>query len=225
MTPRTSRALIVDDHQFLAQSVAIALSLVGLPCVVAELTDLDSLIRSVTEAPPALVLLDLDLGGAMGDGAALVRPIASTGCAVLIVTGTTDEDAIARALEQGAVGLIRKGAPLQHLLSVALAAARGEQVMSASERRELIAHARARRAERLRALVPFGTLTVKEARVLHALVDGESVSTMANRWVVSEATVRSQVHAVLSKLAVRSQVEAVSAAHRSGWVRESRLER
>jgi two-component system, NarL family, nitrate/nitrite response regulator NarL len=44
------------------------------------------------------------------------------------------------------------------------------------------------------------------------------VSRIAEIWVVSEATVRSQVHAVLSKLAVRSQLEAVAAAARVGWL-------
>lgn len=41
---------------------------------------------------------------------------------------------------------------------------------------------------------------------------------IARAWVVSEATVRSQVHAVLTKLSVRSQLEAVAAASRAGWL-------
>jgi two-component system nitrate/nitrite response regulator NarL len=45
-----------------------------------------------------------------------------------------------------------------------------------------------------------------------------TVPRIAETWVVSQATVRSQVHAVLRKLAVRSQLEAVAAAARVGWV-------
>jgi two-component system, NarL family, nitrate/nitrite response regulator NarL len=45
-----------------------------------------------------------------------------------------------------------------------------------------------------------------------------TVPRIAESWVVSEATVRSQVHAVLRKLAVKSQLEAVAAALRVGWL-------
>ncbi len=53
--------------------------------------------------------------------------------------------------------------------------------------------------------------------MLRALVQGSNVARIAEANVVSEATVRSQVRAILVKLDVGSQLEAVARAHRCGW--------
>ena len=67
-----TRAVLVDDHQLLAQTLALALGFEGIECTVADLSDRQSLVQGVVEGPPALVLLDLDLGGVIGDGGDLV---------------------------------------------------------------------------------------------------------------------------------------------------------
>jgi DNA-binding NarL/FixJ family response regulator len=54
--------------------------------------------------------------------------------------------------------------------------------------------------------------------VLRELATGRGVGAIASSWCVSEATVRSQVRAVLTKLDVGSQLEAVAMAHGSGWL-------
>jgi DNA-binding NarL/FixJ family response regulator len=61
----------------------------------------------------------------------------------------------------------------------------------------------------------------REGRVLRALAIGHSVGAIAEGWFVSQATVRSQVRASLTKLGVSSQLEAVVAAHRHQWLRVS----
>jgi DNA-binding NarL/FixJ family response regulator len=60
-------------------------------------------------------------------------------------------------------------------------------------------------------------LTVREAEVLGLLMTGLAVRDIADASVVSEATVRSQVKSILSKLEVSSQLAAVGLAHRVGW--------
>ncbi|MFZ5871141.1 MAG: LuxR C-terminal-related transcriptional regulator [Actinomycetota bacterium] len=55
--------------------------------------------------------------------------------------------------------------------------------------------------------------------MLRHLVDGEPASAIAERAGVSEATVRSQIRAVLTKLGVRSQLAAAAFAVRAGWAR------
>ncbi len=67
-------------------------------------------------------------------------------------------------------------------------------------------------------LAPFHCLTAREGQVLRALAEGVGVAAIAADWFVSEATVRSQVRGVLTKLGVTSQLEAVAAAHRCGWL-------
>lgn len=217
-----ARLRIVDDHELLAFSLACALQARGLEAASVPVSAPDVLIESVTTDAPDVVLLDLDLGGAIGSGSALVRPLADAGIRVLIVTGSTDRFEIATALEAGAVGYVCKSEPFDVLLDVAERAAAGQPVLAGRERHELLTelrHARAAaRADRER----FDRLTPREREVLHALCAGESVTSIASAFVVSVPTVRTQVRAILQKLQVGSQLEAVAQAHRSGWHADGR---
>jgi two-component system, NarL family, nitrate/nitrite response regulator NarL len=211
------RVLIVDDQRLLADSLCLALRREGLEAEVAPVADRDDLLGLMRTDPPALVLLDLDLGGALGDGADLVAPCVAAGARVLVLTGTTNPMWIAGALEQGACAAIDKTIPFDELLQVVLSAARGGTVLCPAERERALHQLRSHRVSRERALAPFQRLTPREQQVLRALSSGLTVPRIAQSWVVSEATVRSQVHAVLRKLDVRSQLEAVAAATRVGW--------
>ncbi|MET0997116.1 MAG: response regulator transcription factor [Marmoricola sp.] len=213
-----TRAVLVDDHRLLAQTLAMALGFEGIECTVADLGDREALVRQVVDGPPALVLLDLDLGGEIGDGADLVAPFVMAGCRVLVVSGSTDADQVCRALGAGAAGIIGKDAPFERLLGTALAVARGEQVLAFDERQAMLDGARRRRERRERELAPFTRLSDREGQVLRALSTGHSVGSIAEAWFVSEATVRSQVRAILTKLGVSSQLEAVAMAHRCHWL-------
>jgi DNA-binding NarL/FixJ family response regulator len=222
MIPATTsgsvRVLVVDDQRLLADALCLALRREGLEPDLAPVTCRDDVVARVREDPPALVLLDLDLGGALGDGTDLVAPCVAAGSRVLVLTGTTNELWMAAALERGACAAVDKAIPFDALLQVVLSAARGDVVLAPSERQRLLLQLRAHRASRRQELAPFDSLTPREQQVLRALSSGMTVPRIAETWVVSQATVRSQVHAVLRKLAVRSQLEAVAAASRVGWV-------
>jgi DNA-binding NarL/FixJ family response regulator len=211
------RVLIVDDQHLLADALRVSLRLAGVEPVVVPVTERDDLLELVAADPPTLVLLDLDLGAA-GDGADLVAPCVASGARVLVLSGTTDQDWIASALEQGACAAIDKNVPFDELVSAIMSAARGDTMLAPDEREHLLRQLRTHRASRRRDLAPFESLTSREQQVLRALSVGLTVPRIAQAWVVSEATVRSQVHAVLNKLAVRSQLEAVAAATRVGWL-------
>lgn len=212
------RALLIDDHQLLTQSLAVALEMEGVPCTVAALRDRDTLLREVVALSPDIVLLDLDLGGDLGDGSLLVTPLIRAGCRVLVVSASTDHDQICRALERGAVGVLDKVAPFKELLATVLAAARGNEVMVPAQRRRMLEQARARHVRHAQELAPFERLSVRETQVLRALAEGLSVVCIAEDRFVSEATVRTQVRAILTKLGVASQLQAVAEAHRCGWL-------
>ena len=64
-------------------------------------------------------------------------------------------------------------------------------------------------------------LTEREAQVLRCLAGGRSVATIAAASYVAEATVRTHVRGVLTKLGVGSQLAAVALAHHSGWLENS----
>jgi DNA-binding NarL/FixJ family response regulator len=219
-TPRSDRlrVLIVDDQRLLADSLCLGLRLEGLEAEVAQITDRNDLVERLRANPPALVLLDLDLGGALGDGADLVAPCVAAGARVLVLSGTTSQLWIAAAVEQGACAAIDKSIPFDQMLLLVLSAARGGTLLAPAERERLLDQLRSHRVTRLRALAPFQSLSPREQQVLRALSVGLTVPRIAESWVVSEATVRSQVHAVLRKLAVKSQLEAVAAATHVGWL-------
>lgn len=219
IAPRRStatRVLLVDDHELIAHSLALALAAEGYDVSVADLRDRERLLEQVRAAPPDLVLLDLDLGP-FGDGGALVRPLRDAGARVLVVSASRDVCHTGAALEDGAVGLLDKGVSFDELLAGIRAAAWGHDVMSSSTRQRRVAQMQEAREGRRRARAPFESLTDREQHVLAGLLEGTSVSQMAAAWFVSEATVRSQVRGVLMKLGVNSQLEAVARARHAGW--------
>lgn len=209
--------LIVEDHALLAQTLVMALDAEGCHARMADLTDAETLVQQVRTLRPGVVLLDLDLGATIGDGVALVKPLTELGARVLVVTGSTDRLRLAKTVESGAVGFLSKKVPFEQLLSAILEVAAQRPVLSTARRYELMAELRCARAARVRDLAPFESLTPKERAVLAALAQGQRAETIAAAAVVSEATVRSQIRAVLAKLDVNSQLEAVALAWTVGW--------
>lgn len=209
--------VVIDDHRLLADALALALGGHRIQTAVPDLGTVDALLAEVIDRRPDLVLLDLDLGGDLGDGTALVRPLVEAGLRVLIVTATRNVETRARAIEAGAVGIVAKNGPFAELVQSVVSAAHGTEVLTPRARLGLLDAARRQREARLAALAPFERLTDREAEVLRAVAQGMTVAAIARTSVVSEATVRSQVRAILTKLGVRSQLEAVVAAQRARW--------
>jgi two-component system nitrate/nitrite response regulator NarL len=211
------RVLMVEDHVLLAQSLRLALGAEGFAAEIAPLDDPVRLLAEVSADPPALVLLDLDLG-ALGDGTDLVAPLVAAGSRVLVVTGVVDRCRLAEAVEAGAIGFVNKSAPFDSLLELVKRAAAGDAVLDPAERADLLVELRRRRAEQMLLTAPLHRLSERERHVLVGLGEGKSVDTIARERFVSEATVRTQVRAVLTKLDVSSQLAAVAKARRAGWL-------
>jgi DNA-binding NarL/FixJ family response regulator len=164
-----------------------------------------------------LVLLDLDLAG-YGDSTPVIAPVVAAGIRVLVVTGSAERMSVAAALEQGAFGHHLKSDGFEALVDKAIEALAGTPPLDPEERIVLLDELHRWRAARARALAPFERLTAREADTLRALTRGRSVADIAAEWVVSEATLRCHVRAVLAKLGVGSQLAAVAAALQAGWV-------
>jgi DNA-binding NarL/FixJ family response regulator len=212
-----ARVAIVEDHALLAESVGLALRAEGFDVVHGDLAGEEALLESLRPDAALLVILDLELGKPIGDGVTLIPPLREAGARVLVVSGSRDVMRIAAAVECGAIGYVGKDQPFEVLLQTVLRAVAGQTVFDSFERQELLNQLRRHRAEESRRLGPFRTLTPKESQVLDALSAGRSVERIATEWVVSEATVRTQVRGVLNKLDVRSQLAAVAKARAAGW--------
>lgn len=214
MTTRT-RIVIVEDHRLLAETVGLALQVEGHDVVIADLTNELSLIGSIAADSATLILLDLELGG-LKDATRFIPHLVSDGAAVLVVTGVRDRARLATTLEAGAVGVVAKDAPFDELLDTIQRAARGDSVIDPNVRYQLLAELREHRSTERRRHAPFESLTGRERQVLDALGQGKSVETIATEWVVSPATVRTQVRGILTKLDVNSQLAAVAKARAAG---------
>jgi DNA-binding NarL/FixJ family response regulator len=209
-----NRVALVDDHRFLVQSLVLALRAEGHDALAVD-TDGDVLAQ-VEDWHPSVVVLDLQLeNGVRGDD--LIAALATHDRLVVVLTAENDLARWGACLMRGAHGVIAKTAPLEDVVSAVSAAARGLPVVSEADRMAwLRANDHARR-EAEKSNVPFRRLTPREQEVLAALVDGQPAAVIADRAVVSEATVRSQIRAVLRKLGVASQLQAVAKARRAGW--------
>jgi DNA-binding NarL/FixJ family response regulator len=220
--------LIIDDHDLVATSLAMSLRSVGLQARRHTARSRRDILIAAAMLRPGIVLLDLDLGrepdGTVIDGTALIDEFCSAGWRVLVLSGTSDEARIGKALAAGAVASIPKSAALPVLVTAVRRIAQGVEVMH-PERRQQYIEAHRRQQERARALGRrLASLTDRERAILDHLARGRRAQAIADESRVSLATVRTQIRAVLAKLGVGSQLEAVSLFHehertrsRSAW--------
>lgn len=218
----TASILLVEDHRLLAQSLGMALRAEQMQVRIADLASREQLLANAVADPPDIALVDLELGGDIGDGTTLVKPLTGIGVRVVVVSAVEDWRRLAGALERGAVGYLSKSDPFDILLDSVLRLARGEQLMAPEQRQHLVNELRCAREHQRAEREPFDRLTPREQQVLRELSEGRSVAGIAEEWVVSEATVRTQVRGVLMKLGVSSQLEAVARATKAGWLSPAR---
>jgi DNA-binding NarL/FixJ family response regulator len=214
------RILIVEDHVLFAESLDLALSVEGYDVRRVDLpTDgagTGSFVTTLLRLRPRIVLLDLDLGF-FGDGVRLIGPLAAAGVDVLVVTASADLGRWGEALRYGARATLSKSQPLNDILAAVRRINAGLPVMAHEQREELLRRWQKERRETVTIQERFGQLTAREAQILGHLMLGRTVHDIAVASVVSEATVRTQVKSILSKLHVSSQLAAVGLAHQIGW--------
>lgn len=217
-SPPEGAVLLVDDHVLLAQTLAVTLRVEGVVVDIARLESQEAIIAQAEERPYAVVLLDLDLGEAIGDGVDLAAALGATGAHVVIVTGSGDRMRIAAALEQGAIGWVGKHQPYEEIVQAIRDARTADSLLPDAQRQDLLDELRRQRQARDRKLAPFAKLTAREVAVLRAIATGDTAEEVAASSYVSISTVRSQIRAILQKLGVNSQVQAIAAAHETGWM-------
>lgn len=171
----------------------------------------EDLVDAVLLSRPDMVVLDLDLGPA-GDGAALIPLFRAGECRVLVLTANRDLVRWGECLARGALAVMSKSEQLGTLVDTMLAALRGAPTMANDDRERLIAQWHEWCAQHDEGVARLGRLSPREQQVLEQLVRGLRVRQIAERSVVSEATVRTQVKSILAKLNVSSQIAAVALA-------------
>ena len=215
---RLGTVAIVDDHRFLAQTLSIALRAHGFEPVTID--PMDDVEAGVAEHGAKIVLLDLNLGNEQ-DGDRLITPLSRDGRQVIVLTGETDPARWGECLRAGAAGVLSKSSPLDVVVAACSTAAHGGAVVRDLDRVAWLQAAYRQRSQDERTMAPFRTLTKREQAVLSALVEGQPAAAIAEKAVVSEATVRTQIRSLLSKLGVGSQLQAVARARQAGWTEQT----
>jgi DNA-binding NarL/FixJ family response regulator len=164
-------------------------------------------------------MLDLELGhgvdGAPIDEIELITGFRARSWSTVVVSAATDERRIATAIAAGAIGYVSKSAPLADLLDVVGAAAAGQSVLTRAARARWLEVDRRGRLAQRRDRDRMRRLTSREREVLDCLARGERAAAVAEHFVVSLTTVRSQIRSILTKLDVNSQLEAVALLRRA----------
>jgi len=199
----TLRLVLVDDHPVVRAGLRALIESSDDLQVVGEASDAVGAVDTVAAEHPDVVLMDLSLGDGVG-GIEATRRVAALddAPAVLVLTTYDTESDILRALDAGARGYLLKDAPPSELFAGIRAVARGEPALAPS-----VAAALMRRAAS-----PEPRMTEREVEVLELLADGQGNREMARALFVSEATVKSHLSHIYTKLGVDTRAGAVAAA-------------
>jgi DNA-binding NarL/FixJ family response regulator len=219
--------LLVDDQALIRMGMRLVLEATDDLSVVGEAGDGTVALAQVAALDPDVVLMDVRMPGMNGIDATARITAEHPRTRVLILT-TFDLDEYAfESLRAGASGFLIKDAPPAELVQAIRTVASGDAVVSPRITRRMLdlfadrmpesdaARERATEDPRLERLTP------REMEVLQAVAEGLSNLEIAERFVLSETTVKTHVGRILAKLGVRDRVQAVVLAYETGLVRPS----
>lgn len=204
------RVLVVDDHPVVRAGVAGLLAAADDIEVVGAGATGEEAIELAAAVQPDVVLLDLRMPGLDGDEATPRILAAAPASRVVILTTYESDDAILRAIGAGASGYLLKAAPEEELLAGIRAVAAGEVALAPSVSRVLVRRA-AQPAD-----PPVPALSPRELDVLRLVAEGLSNRRIAERLYVGEATVKTHLLHVFTKLGVDDRTRAVTRAMELG---------
>jgi DNA-binding NarL/FixJ family response regulator len=208
------RVLVADDHPVFRRGLVGVLEESDDIEVVGEAADGEQAIVLVTQDPPDVVLMDLNMAGTGGVEATRGILAGAPEVAVLVLTMYDDRDSVTAALRAGARGYLVKGSSGERIVDAVRAVASGEAVFGSGVAAEVLG----RLAEPPRGARsgPFPTLTQRELAILELIAGGNSNSDIARALVVSDKTVRNYVSSIFAKLGVPDRAQAIVRARQAG---------
>lgn len=204
------RLLLADDHPIVRAGLRAVLDTEPDFQVVAEAPTAERAIELCAELDLDVVLMDLQFGDSMHGVEAIARIAARPEAPHVLVLTTYDTDAdILAAIEAGAVGYLLKDAPAEDLALAVRTAATGSSALAPAVASRLM--------NRMR--TPDNALTLREIEVLELVADGHSNLQISQQLFLSQATVKSHLAHIYTKLGVVSRTSAVAEAHNRGLMR------
>ncbi|MFC5290020.1 response regulator [Actinokineospora guangxiensis] len=204
------RVVIADDEPLLRHGLSVLLTASGRVEVVAEASNGAEAVRAVHAHRPDVLLLDVQMPGT--DGLTALRDLAGVPVAVAILTTFDLDEYVARALELGAAGFLLKDADPDTLVRAVADLASGGAVLDPRITARLLPRLRTAGLS-LRHARSIDALSVRERQVLDQIADGRANAAIAELLGLTEATVKSYVSQVLTKLGVHNRVQAALLLH------------
>ncbi|EME56699.1 two-component system response regulator [Amycolatopsis decaplanina DSM 44594] len=210
--------VVVDDQELMRVGFRMVLGAQADIDVVGEAGDGAQAIRMAEELRPDVVLMDVRMP--VLDGVEATKRIVEAGTARVLVMTTFDLDEyVYSALQGGASGFLLKDTQPDHLVSALRAVASGDAVVSPSVTRRLLDRFVGGGGKPMRDAAELDVLTEREREVLVLIAKGLSNLEIAETLFLSEATVKTHVGRILSKLDLRDRVQAVVLAYETGLAR------
>ncbi|MCT1412958.1 response regulator [Corynebacterium sanguinis] len=193
------RVMLIDDHPIVRAGLRAVLDSFGDVHVVAE----GASGAAIDEMPEGVDLVVTDIQMPEIDGIEVTRRLVAAGGPPVLILTTYDAQAdVLAAVEAGALGYMLKDAPEEELHAAILQAAAGQRVLSPQIAGVL--------AERV--MHPDEALSTREIEILQALQTGASNREIASSLFISEATVKTHLIHIYSKLGVDNRTAAVDKA-------------
>lgn len=204
------RLVLSDDHPVVRAGMRALLEAEPDLSVVGEASSAEEAVSLAATPGVDLVLMDLQFPGRL-QGVDATRRIRSTPGAprVLVLTNYDTDADILGAIEAGASGYLLKDAPPGELVAAIRAAAAGESALAPAVASRLDASQRS----------PDQRLTVRESEVLALVAAGSTNREIGQALFLSEATVKSHLVHIFTKLGVGSRTAAVAKARELGAIR------
>ncbi|WP_018332232.1 response regulator [Actinomycetospora chiangmaiensis] len=206
------RIVLADDQAVVRDGLSMLLGAADDLEVVATAKDGTEAVTAVVRERPDVALVDLRMPGL--DGAAVTGEVAAQApdVRVLILTTYAEDDAVLPAMRAGAAGYLTKDTTGEALCAAIRTVAAGGSVLDAAVQQRLVALAGTPPSA---PVIPDG-LTAREVDTLRLVAQGLSNQQVASKLFVSEATVKTHVNHLISKLAVDGRPALVAWAWRNG---------
>ncbi|WP_423213671.1 response regulator [Pseudonocardia sediminis] len=214
-----TRVLLVDDDPLVRSGLAAILGSAEDLRIVGEASDGDEAPDAVRAHRPDVVLMDIRMPRVDGLSATRTLTAMPDPPRVVVLTTFDLDDYVFRALQAGASGFLLKDTPPRRLVEAVQVVATGEAMLSPTVTTRLLRHFTAAYGDggrRAAAQERLAGLTGRESEVLLGVARGGSNAEIGRALHLSEATVKTHVSRLLSKLDADNRVQVAMLAHDAG---------
>jgi DNA-binding NarL/FixJ family response regulator len=210
------RVALVDDQALFRAGVRMLIQSQADLEFAGEAANGREAVELATRERPDVILMDVrmpELDGVAATAQIVARNTGATPRVLVLTTFDVDESA-ARAIQAGASGFVLKDADPEFLLAAIRTVHAGNAVIAASATRRLLEQFTAGQEKRVPA--ELQTLTTRERQIFDLAARALSNGEIAEREYLSEATVKTHISRVLTKLGLRDRVQLVAYAYENG---------